>query len=147
MWNNIHPSDKLTIKATIVLVILLSLCVVVPESFFIWLIVIGSIGYFFYKRPDSNPIKHPSYSRQRYDTYLQSVEWKVKKTEVLIRDSHRCQSCGNTTHLHVHHITYKRLGNENIDDLVTVCRQCHKELHDYYGKNAVNYPLLRSKTC
>lgn len=31
--------------------------------------------------------------------------------------------------IHVHHIDYRRVGNERFGDLVVICSGCHDELH------------------
>ncbi len=65
--------------------------------------------------------------------YLNSSNWYALRTLVLSRDSSQCQSCGSTHKLEVHHITYHRLGAEHMDDLITVCRHCHQQIHDKLG--------------
>ena len=67
---------------------------------------------------------------KQYLDYLESPEWYAKRAEVLKRDNHRCTECDAQINLHVHHKTYKRLGNENLDDLITLCYICHMKLHD-----------------
>jgi len=65
-----------------------------------------------------------------YTDYLNSDEWKKKRAERLKLDNYECQCCGATDDLQIHHITYDRLGNENIDyDLITLCKKCHWQLH------------------
>jgi len=65
-----------------------------------------------------------------YYKYLQSDEWKKKRLERLKLDKFQCQVCGNRSGtLDVHHTTYQTLHNENINDLITVCRNCHTKLH------------------
>jgi hypothetical protein len=39
------------------------------------------------------------------------------------------RGCGSRENLDVHHLTYKRRGNERPADLVALCRRCHKERH------------------
>jgi 5-methylcytosine-specific restriction endonuclease McrA len=34
-----------------------------------------------------------------------------------------------TENVDLHHMTYKRLGNEWDEDLVPLCRDCHKSIH------------------
>lgn len=65
-----------------------------------------------------------------YDSYMQSDEWSKKREERLRLDSYRCRVCGSTSDLDVHHLTYQRFGNEDINDLVTLCRNCHQEQHE-----------------
>ena len=65
-----------------------------------------------------------------YDEYINSVEWEEKRQLRLRMDGFRCHKCGSAINLQVHHITYERLGNELMGDLITLCRNCHKRLHD-----------------
>lgn len=62
--------------------------------------------------------------------YLRSVHWQETRLEALERDGGRCQRCGATERLQVHHITYERLWCEDPDDLVTLCRLCHRQEHE-----------------
>lgn len=37
--------------------------------------------------------------------------------------------------INVHHVTYERLGDENVlTDLCTLCGSCHVKLHNYYNR-------------
>jgi 5-methylcytosine-specific restriction endonuclease McrA len=82
----------------------------------------------------------------RYHTYLQSPEWKSLVSKVKSRDR-VCQLTGATTNLEVHHITYDRLGNEDLTDLVLLSRSAHQFVHDYYGSYSRNntYPITNLK--
>jgi chromosomal replication initiation ATPase DnaA len=64
-----------------------------------------------------------------YVEYLQTPEWLAKRELVLKRDSHCCHVCSGSDSLHVHHLTYERRGNEDLDDLVVLCRICHFSYH------------------
>jgi hypothetical protein len=68
-------------------------------------------------------------SKQRYDEYLRSPEWKERRDRIVKRDRGQCQSCTSKSQLQVHHMTYERIGNEHDDDLVTVCHACHQRIH------------------
>lgn len=66
--------------------------------------------------------------------YLKSPKWNTLRKAILKRDNYTCQSCGvSGVPLDVHHITYSRLLNEHPSDLVSVCRNCHKSIHDRLG--------------
>ena len=65
----------------------------------------------------------------KYVNYIQSEDWKLKRNEALIRDNNLCQVCQINTAEEVHHITYDNLFNEKLEDLLSVCRICHKEIH------------------
>lgn len=75
---------------------------------------------------------------QEYKDYMRSNEWKVKKRERIAIDQ-GCVMCGRSLDkirsIQVHHITYQRLGNENVlTDLCTLCGSCHKKLHNFYNR-------------
>jgi HNH endonuclease len=68
--------------------------------------------------------------RQReYRQYLRSEGWKLRRQVALDRAGGFCEDCGARESFEVHHRTYKRKGNERPEDLVAVCRRCHKERH------------------
>jgi 5-methylcytosine-specific restriction endonuclease McrA len=81
-------------------------------------------------------------STEEYHNYLQSPEWKKKVSLIKQRDK-VCQLTGATTQLEVHHITYDRLGNEDLSDLVLLSRSAHQSVHDYYGSysRSNTYPI------
>lgn len=64
-----------------------------------------------------------------YDQYLKSADWQRKKLDVKARDSDKCRACGATENLEVHHLTYERLGNERLEDLVLLCKEDHNAVH------------------
>ena len=67
--------------------------------------------------------------RMPYADYLQTPEWTAKRELVLDRDSHCCHVCSSRESLNVHHLTYDRRGNEDLDDLVALCKTCHSCYH------------------
>lgn len=75
-----------------------------------------------------------------YNQYITSAAWEAKKEERKKVDGYRCVCCGRSEEhtrrgLQVHHITYERLGHENVyTDLCTVCGSCHKKIHAYYNR-------------
>ena len=62
-------------------------------------------------------------------THLRSEYWKNIRQLVLDRDKGICQSCKTEKAKDVHHLTYKNLGNETIDELISYCRACHEKAH------------------
>lgn len=63
-----------------------------------------------------------------YKGYLKSPEWlELRKKQ--LRNQKVCQACGTEKRLNVHHMTYRRLGNEKLKNLKTLCKECHFELH------------------
>lgn len=48
----------------------------------------------------------------------------------LERDDNRCQECGSTEDLSVHHLIPRReSGTHKLCNLVTLCRSCHLKIH------------------
>ena len=64
--------------------------------------------------------------------YLQSQQWRDKRHLVIQRDGN-CKLCKATTNLEVHHLSYKHLAQEPLDELITLCRTCHQSRHDILG--------------
>lgn len=64
----------------------------------------------------------------RYLRYLRSPEWRAKRAAILKRDGHRCQLWLDHPGEEVHHRTYAHLGDEPLEDLITLCRQCHEAI-------------------
>jgi 5-methylcytosine-specific restriction endonuclease McrA len=61
---------------------------------------------------------------------LNSDGYRRLQTEVLERDGWRCQYCGRSDRLQVHHICSRsRLGDDTDENLITLCADCHSEIH------------------
>jgi len=65
-----------------------------------------------------------------YNQYLNTPQWREKRERVLERDNYLCQGCRVNQATQVHHLTYERIGNEMLFDLIAVCNDCHKRVHD-----------------
>lgn len=79
-----------------------------------------------------------------YDAYLNTPEWHEKREKALARDRYLCQGCLERQAVHVHHLTYQRLFNELVCDLVSLCVDCHQLCHPYKdisGRNWHGRPL------
>ena len=106
--------------------------------------------------------KYDKYKEYTYDDYkkldhyqkkLKDQRWLDKRERILTRDNHKCQWCGRTTNLQVHHKYYVKYPNEikaepwdyPDDALMTLCDDCHKKCHQkykvkvYYRKKRVHY--------
>lgn len=84
--------------------------------------------------------------RERYRKYLNSIEWRIKRRQVLIRAGYRCERCGtpgtgsNGVVLEVHHAEeYANLGDEPLDELEALCDPCHEDIH----RNVINEKMWR----
>ena len=67
---------------------------------------------------------------KKYYEYLESDLWKLKRKYVLKRDNNICQACLSAEANDVHHLTYNRVFDEPLFDLISVCRNCHKKIHN-----------------
>lgn len=73
-----------------------------------------------------------------YDTYMSSKEWyNLKGRHKAAGLASQCLSCSRTDKLTLHHRTYKRFGNEDLTDLIPLCWECHKSVHDYNIEHGV----------
>ena len=77
-----------------------------------------------------NIVKCPRFNLE-YNRYIESDEWKEIRVDRIFLDGYKCRFCGSAKNLVVHHITYENVPNENMDDLLTLCKTCHNELHKY----------------
>lgn len=76
--------------------------------------------------------------RQLYhEEYLQTPHWKETRSRAIARAGNRCQHCGATSRLEVHHLTYERLFCEQPEDLLVLCRSCHQKIHALDGEPAM----------
>lgn len=76
------------------------------------------------------------YMEHQYSEYLKSPYWKALRRRALHAAHYRCNRCGfrawpgsEDEWLHVHHLTYERLGCERPEDLEVLCAQCHAAAH------------------
>jgi hypothetical protein len=71
--------------------------------------------------------------RDQYAVYLKSDDWNEKRLAVLARDGYKCRArfpgcLGRASQ--AHHLTYDRIYDEPLFDLVAVCSRCHAHLHN-----------------
>jgi hypothetical protein len=63
-----------------------------------------------------------------YVRYLQSPRWRMLARAVRMRAKGKCEICWRRDGVEVAHLTYERIFNERISDLLYVCVPCHREL-------------------
>lgn len=64
--------------------------------------------------------------------YKNQIRFDGNRYKVLERDDYTCQVCGNTTQLVLHHKDESGQSdnpNNEIDNLITLCRRCHINIH------------------
>jgi len=73
-----------------------------------------------------------SYRQTKYRYYLQSEVWRKKRLEALEFYGAKCSRCGGYGN-DVHHKTYERVGGQELmEDLEVMCRECHEAHHRAY---------------
>ena len=61
---------------------------------------------------------------------LDPVLYETLRQQVLRRDGWRCQLCGTMSNLEVHHKHFRtHSGSDFEENLITLCTQCHAEIH------------------
>ena len=43
--------------------------------------------------------------------------------------------CGTNRGVQLHHLTYERIGNEELDDLIALCSGCHQVVHAHHAEH------------
>lgn len=80
---------------------------------------------------DIQKIKNPDISGKEYQEGEQLGFWNVREY-VLHRDGHVCQCCKGKSKdkvLNVHHIESRQTGGDAPNNLITLCKTCHKGYH------------------
>lgn len=88
------------------------------------------------REEESDKLMQEEFARLRqlrtmpYRDYLETPEWKERRSEHIYASRGRCQICNtNALPLNVHHRTYERRGEEYFKDLITLCQSCHTLFH------------------
>ena len=77
--------------------------------------------------------KNPKWSggvSSEYHIAVTSCEWFIIREKIMKRDNYTCQKCNvRGKNLQIHHIIpWRKIHNHSVDNLITVCIRCHKEL-------------------
>lgn len=89
---------------------------------------------------DWREIKDPEEKRHAYHA---SREWGLKREAVFTRCHGLCERCQRHPAEGVHHLTYRRLYNERLEDLQGICHRCHDFIH---GRSSVDPKKMRERT-
>jgi 5-methylcytosine-specific restriction endonuclease McrA len=89
-----------------------------------------------------------SLSKKDYYNYIKSEDWQKMRKKYYasgmrnlfkLQGKWKCYCClTDNVPLDLHHRTYKRLGEENLHDLVPVCRSCHDLIHELFDSNRIS---------
>ena len=83
---------------------------------------------------ENTPIPAPLREKQPR-LKLDREDYEMMRERVLRRDSWRCQECGAFENLHVHHMKPRsQLGGDTMDNLITLCADCHGKYHGWARK-------------
>ena len=69
-----------------------------------------------------------------YQDYLISEDWKRLRNLKLKQADNKCQLCNSADNLQIHHRTYKRVYEEDLNDLTVLCSYCHYRFHEKLSK-------------
>lgn len=61
----------------------------------------------------------------KYQRYLASRQWAVKREWVRRRAHGRCERCEMLPMVAVHYLTYEHIYDEPLEDLQAICEPCH----------------------
>lgn len=69
-----------------------------------------------------------------YEAALTSEHWRLLRERCRRESRNRCEACGKPyapgRPLELHHLSYERLGREEREDVILLCRQCHDTADD-----------------
>jgi len=61
---------------------------------------------------------------------LSDAAYAHLREQIFDRDGWRCQKCGSSSNLEVHHRQFRsQSGHDAEDNLITLCARCHAEIH------------------
>lgn len=85
-------------------------------------------------------------NKQKYHKYLLSDSWAAKRKKVTALRKGKCEKCGSMKSLHVHHLHYKNIFHEEMEDLQLLCKKCHYKVHKRFVPKKNNHKKRSRKT-
>lgn len=80
----------------------------------------------------NQPGKHLIRDGGAFSRYMGSQDWIKTRNECYRRDNYQCRNCGKATNIEAHHTSYEHWGTpKELDDLITLCHDCHEHVHMY----------------
>lgn len=67
--------------------------------------------------------------KDAYIQYINSKEWTIRRQSYIQIYGMGCQICIEKRGTQLHHMSYRRLGNEPDKDLLFLCSSCHHDIH------------------
>ena len=71
--------------------------------------------------------------KEYYNRLLEDKRWKEFRLKVMSERGSKCECCGGTDILQIHHTFYisgKMPWEYNIDDMRVLCKKCHQRIHN-----------------
>src|SRR5262245_26223601 len=81
-----------------------------------------------------------AYRQLSYADYLLTEHWLSVREAAIKRSGGQCQLCRSVERLEVHHNSYANFGNEQAEDLIVLCHDCHAKFHDKQQPAALRGP-------
>ena len=82
-----------------------------------------------YRVPSAEWVPRDEY-KEKYHAYLKSPKWYAKRDARFAIDDWQCVRCGSAEEIQCHHVSRERMFNEELTDLVTMCKRCHHSRHE-----------------
>jgi len=79
------------------------------------------------------------------EEYYKSPQWQYKRLQKIRQAGYKCELCGRSGSLDVHHLDYGTLYDEDMSDLQAVCRRCHPFADDDREYSSAFTSYLRTK--
>ena len=83
-------------------------------------------------RPIRVRAKQHTLAPHEYRAYMASTAWARRKAAYFQMHGRFCIVCGTTLGIHLHHLTYERLGRELDDDMRSMCEKHHAAVHEHH---------------
>lgn len=89
------------------------------------------------KKPKDKMVSVKVQGNIKYSIYIKSKFWFKRRKAYFKTHKRECYCCFSTKNIVLHHLSYKNLGNEPDEDLLSLCSTCHQDYHDTYGVKRV----------
>ena len=90
--------------------------------------ILYKVGEMFGPEVFLPPIKKRIAYKDRLE-YFCSEDWSAKRNLVRQRAGGICERCRKKNIKNIHHLSYKNFGDEKLEDLWGLCKECHDKIH------------------
>lgn len=97
---------------------------------------VNHVGASIWKKKERFELYKPYLLFNEYNDYYVRRKQKALKPIILIRDGFKCARCSSKDSLQIHHKKpVSKFGKSTEDNLITLCKHCHREVHRTKEKN------------